>query len=184
MKKLSQIKKLLYIASWALFIPIYVLLFLIGLPVTYLMVKRDHQSSHWPKWAWLWGNDEEGYPVWAAQRNIEPWHWYAIRNPVNNLRYVFKDREANWSGNWTSEVMEARELLENNTDKAYRWAWNGLFAGFRIVWLNGYWEQMINGELDCGADSYNEFWIGWKVGSTVPGMGFTLQLRLKREIGK
>ena len=90
--------------------------------------------------------------------------------------------------------MEAQELLDNNVNKAYLWRWNGPFASFRIVWLNGFVPEEDVGEEPfivpkhlinmATADSYNEFWIGWKVGSTVPGMGFTLQLRLKREIGQ
>lgn len=55
-----------------------------------------------PDWLWLWGNDEEGYcsqfakdngpPAWVAKLITSPsfsmWWWAAIRNTVDNLRFV------------------------------------------------------------------------------------------------
>ena len=190
-KMLPLWKKILYILSWIIVLPVYALLVLMGLfivPIGLLLRSWEgtRRSTFWPELFWLWGNDEDQYsPHWHGDTWWKDFIWLAIRNPVGNFKFLFKDREANWSGNWVSPVMEAQELLDNNTSYAYRWAYNGLFAGFRIVWMNDYKDMpMRDHTVKSFAESYNEFWIGWKVGSAVPGMGFTLQLRLKREIGK
>lgn len=129
---------------------------------------------------WLWGNDEEGVPEWWMMRakrvggiraKLPNWWWYAIRNPVNNFRFLFDDREAKRETNWNFDLpMEPQNLLDAGLSSAYMWSYSGIFASYRLVWL---------GEKG----KYSEFWIGWKVGSPVPGMGFTTQLRLKRDIG-
>lgn len=174
---MSLIKKILYILSWIpafIFSVVALILGLIAVPIALLF-------SRWPKILWLWGNDEEGCPMWwdiiasagtegrIAQRFPCFW-WYAIRNPVNNARYIFKDREANISGNWVQSSMEAQDMIDHYRDDVHQWRWSGPFAGYRRVWLTE-------------AGKYSEFWIGWKVGSTVPGMGFTLQYRRNRKIG-
>lgn len=50
---------------------------------------------HWPRWAWLWDNNEDGVaalwyrqqnPTWSLAR--QQFTWSALRNPCNNLRYV------------------------------------------------------------------------------------------------
>lgn len=62
------------------------------------------QHSYWmkfyslPKWAWLWGNDEEGtaslmpYYWWQCEGKADTFwnqlYWLQIRNPVNNLRFT------------------------------------------------------------------------------------------------
>ena len=43
-------------------------------------------------------------------------------------------------------------------------------AGYRRVWLNK-------------DGTYGEIWLGWKLGSPVPGLGFTTQIRLKQAVG-
>jgi len=168
------------IAAWQAFLPVgLIFLGVITVPIALLF-------DDWPKLLWLWGNDEEGCPAWWGEQALAKggfikrfprWWWYVVRNPVNNLRYVFDDREANYSGNWATQEMEAHSLLGASILSAYRWAFNGAFAGYRSVW--------INPELNkAGNITYSEFWIGWKPGSTVPGMGFTMQYRRNRELGK
>jgi hypothetical protein len=48
-----------------------------------------------PRWLWIWGNDEDGldpiwyaviHPTWGAWRRM--YTWAAIRNSVNNLRFL------------------------------------------------------------------------------------------------
>lgn len=82
------------------------ILAIIGLPIcalcAYLIPGRIVKSPitrlpmlTFPKWAWLWANDEDGtYPTWYARIN-PTWSksrvefvWTALRNPVNNLRFV------------------------------------------------------------------------------------------------
>ena len=52
-----------------------------------------------PRWLWIWGNDRDGYlgdrrGWWADQCNgdhlgfFSMFKWAAIRNPVNNMRFV------------------------------------------------------------------------------------------------
>lgn len=52
-------------------------------------------QSHWPSWAWLWDNEEDGIlPTWYHSQH-DKWidaHvmfiWSAFRNSCNNLRFV------------------------------------------------------------------------------------------------
>lgn len=139
----------------------------------------------WPKLLWLWGNDEEQPPLWFMKkgRPCPTWWWYAIRNPVNNLRFVFADLAPVMTGNWVQDSMEARDLIKAGRIMAYRWAWRGPFAGYRRVWLKDAENWSLSRDHPVPTH-YSEIWFGWKVGSTVPGMGFTTQVRLNREVGK
>ena len=175
---MTNFKKFLYILSWIPVILLHIPLLLLGL----IMVPIGLFYS-WPKLCWLWYNDEEGCPDWwfdtAKMKGgfigmFPRFWWYAVRNPVNNFRFIFKDRKANISGNWTEGRMEAQDLIDRRMKVAYQWKWSGPFAGYRRVWLRYY---------GMSAVTYSEFWIGWKIGSTVPGMGFTLQYRRNRKIG-
>ena len=178
---MNNIKKSLYVLSW---IPVAIIkwslaLFgLIWVPVCLGTVNGDFSGMFW-----LWGNDEEGCPEWwltsAANGNegkIAEWFprfwWYAIRNTVNNSRFLFEDRDlCALETNWYPELpMEAKQLLEKGQRSAFFWVWSGPFAGYRRVWLND-------------DDKYSEIWFGWKLGSDVPGLGFTTQLRIKRGSG-
>lgn len=177
---MSRLQKILYILSWIPAFAVKAVLWFIGLFVVAFWVGRSDQSKHWAKWARVvWGNDEEGYPINLGQ---SAWWWYAMRNPVNNSRYWFKDRIPQTMTNWRhyddlgADVsktipMEPANMLEKGQAVAWRWSWSGPFAGFRRVWLRG-------------SKNYSEIWFGWKVGSDVPGMGLTAQVRLNREIGR
>jgi hypothetical protein len=95
-----------YIALFILIQLASLILTIIGLPIcalcAYALPTRTTASRvtgnpivSFPKWAWLWSNDEDGvYPTWYAKLN-PAWSkartiftWSALRNPVNNLRYV------------------------------------------------------------------------------------------------
>lgn len=182
---LSKPRKAFYILSWIPVAAVHIVLILLGLvAVPFALHLCDYEpgiprKDMWPDFFWIWGNDEEEVPRWWYNKAAQNWltrlfpnfWWYAIRNPVNNFRFIFKDRAANWSGNWVSDVMEPTELIENGVGEAHRWKYNGMFAGYRKVWLNG-------------DGKYSEIWVGWKIGSGVPGMGFTTQVRLNRQIGE
>ncbi len=192
-------KKILYAISWIPVILLYTFPLLMIWPFTNISLCQAFlpvglvflglitvpiavMFDKWPKLLWLWGNDEEGCPDWWIRNaatgedgwlaeKLPRWWWYAIRNTVNNFRFIFKDREPEIESNWGPlKPMEAGNMLARGQAVAYRWAYKGPFAGYRRVWLKG-------------QDKYSEFWIGWKPGSTVPGMGFTIQLRLNRKIG-
>lgn len=179
--------KVLYILSWIPISLIKISLAVLGLlavPLALHACAYKHNMPHrdvWPDILWIWGNQEEGPPRWwqidasGSKNPLVRWFpnfwWYAIRNPVNNMRYIFDDREGNLKTNWYEDIpMEAHQMLAVGQQMAFQWVWNGPFAGYRRVWLNG-------------QDRYSEIWFGWKVGSGVPGLGFTTQVRLKRKIG-
>ncbi len=202
---MNNFKKALYILSWIPVAAIKIVLALLGLVVVPIALQFDLDSRLWPKVFWLWGNDEHSVaPRWWMHdgkhhnwfsRKFPNWWWFAIRNPVNNTRFIFEDREVNIDTNWHVRIktdepykivfkpMEPKYLLEAGQQFAYRWSWNGPFAGYRKVWLNEF-VPSTDTFPTARVDSYSEIWFGWKVGSDVPGMGFTMQLRLKREIGQ
>ena len=205
---MNKARKALYIASWVPVALVKIALTLIGLVVVpiglltqRMSYKKGHtvDGNHWPDILWLWGNDEEWVPEWWFVRADQEWYtryiprfwWLAIRNPVGNLRFLFKDRDAHIESNWDQALpMEAELMLKKEQESAYCWSWAGPFAGYRLVWLNGFAVAFDTTDRDnpkrigAIADSYHEFWFGWKLGSGVPGLGFTMQVRLKREIGK
>jgi hypothetical protein len=125
----------------------------------------------------LYGNKEEGCPEWwlkmdkPAIKDVFPrWWWFAVRNPVNNMRFLFDDDEPFDRYGWQGDSMEAHDLIEAGVTSASLWRRRGLLAGYRRVWLNK-------------DGTYGEIWFGWKVGSIVPGLGFATQFRPKNEIG-
>ena len=171
---MNPIVKLLHIIQWVgvitLMIPFMLLGAFLVVPLA-LLFKADMKKL------WLWGNAEEGCPDWwlkmdkPAIKDVFPrWWWFVIRNPLNNMRYMFDDSEKFDTYGWQQDSMEAHDLIAADITSASRWRRRGKLASYRRVWLND-------------IDTYSEFWIGWKVGSTVPGLGFATQLRLKREIG-
>ena len=185
---MNKLIKGLHILSWIPLAIIKLILFIVGLFFIPLFLINRNQykyeldgryfSSMW----WLWDNKEEGCPDWwikkSKQKNwvaktFPRWWWFAIRNPVNGFRYIFKDRqlyaiETNVEG----ESIEPEELIKQQLTSGYMWRSSGPFGGYRKVWLSD----------EPGL--YSEIWFGWKVGSEVDGMGFTMQVRLNREIGK
>jgi hypothetical protein len=93
------------------------LLFLAGLPVCAVLAyrgiaKQDANGAyHWPWAFWLWDNAEDGTcPTWYRKAHptrsdaTNEFIWTALRNSVNNLRYVrgvsAKGRPL-WLYNWT-----------------------------------------------------------------------------------
>ncbi len=172
-----RIKDVLSVVLWVPFIALKLALMIIGLVAVPFGIALD-----WRGPLWLWGNDEEGCPDWWLRRakteNIVAktfpcWWWYAVRNPVGNLRFLFKEPRAyNEITNWPPTApMEAPQMINVGQGMAFRWRRAGFKSGYRRVWLNG-------------RDKYSEIWFGWKLGSSVPGLGFALQVRLKRPVGQ
>lgn len=150
----DAISAILSILAWAPMMVLKLALVLLGLitvPAGILVAKGDY--SRWPKLLWLWGNDQDGLgPTWWQQRLKDDgfksqFLWLAVRNPANNLRYLFK--EPPYYRHATGTIGK------------FQWDWRRykLISGFRI-WTAGF-----------------EFYIGFKVGLTVPGLGFTSQFR-------
>lgn len=82
--------------------PFWAPLVLAGFPICFVLARFKIMEQdaaglfHWPRWAWLWDNKEDGvHPGWYASQfpNWSSWHiafeWTARRNTVNNLRYVW-----------------------------------------------------------------------------------------------
>lgn len=157
------VRKVLFVLSWIPFLLIKLVLALLGLVVVPIALWRKADMTKLP----VWGNREGVLSFWKGS---DFW-WYAIRNPVNNLRFCFQDPEEFYSEtNWSMDSMEAAEMQEAGQAMAYYWRWSGWKSCYRRVWLNDNLH-------------YSEIWFGWKIGSSVPGLGFTSQVRLKRDIG-
>lgn len=78
-------------------LPICAVLPLLPLRMENLNTQFIHAPTlwHYPKLAWLWDNDEDGvFPAFYAREHLNwsVWRiiftWTALRNPVNNLRFV------------------------------------------------------------------------------------------------
>ena len=171
-------KEYLLALLWLPFIIVKGILAIIGglfiVPVGLIFCEGNYKD--WADIFWLWGNDEDGLgpesfkPKWP--RYLARWWWLSVRNPVNNSRYLFKDTEdykekTNWPH---GDPMEAQQMKQHGRHSVYRWRRKSWKVGYRKVWLTSPYK-------------YSEIWIGWKLGSSVPGLGFSLQFRRKRDIG-
>jgi len=163
----------LYILSW---IPVGIInlaLLLIGIPIVGYFARWPQER--WPSWTWLWQNDEDqGDPNWYQLRfpELSPYmrrfRYMAFRNPVNNHRFVFKEpRTFKTAGDPEAFNYDGKSLLAAGIRSSSGWRYSGLFAGYKRTWLKG-------------PGKYSEIYFGWKVGSPVPGLGFTVQLRFNR----
>jgi hypothetical protein len=88
-----------YVALFVLIQAINVPLILLGLPVCALCC---HLHT-WPRWAWLWGNDQDG-PLAGGTTAWDVFQWTALRNPVHNLALVpgvFGKGRPLWYRTWT-----------------------------------------------------------------------------------
>lgn len=83
---------------------IALILAIIGIPICAVLSFGGYSRQttgvvlgklNWPRWAWLWDNDEDGtaplaftnqHPSWSLNRC--EFVWTALRNPVNNFRFV------------------------------------------------------------------------------------------------
>lgn len=187
---------LLSLPIWTLFILVRTALMLVGhvlIPVAVLFKAYEVRPSKFYdkqilSWTWkimyLWGNEEDGiggspnYPfngeMWSLNRKI--WTWSAVRNPVNNLRFVpilsFKlnPEKIKWYGNQLN-------LHLHNTTEHYYFAHQGAYSCLLIMY------RSKSGEL-------KRFWLGWKIRPSakingvspyqVPGVGFSTQITTRR----
>lgn len=194
---MNPVVKLLHIVQWAaiilLMLPFMALGGFIVIPLA-LLFKIDMKEL------WLWGNREEGYPArfdryvqdFWYKKIFPQWWWYTVRNPLNNMRFMFDDDAPFDIDGWEPQSMEAHDLIIADIESTSRWSYRGAMAGYRRVWLTVQKKDKLllikslfklRRVYRSAGIYYGEFWIGWKVGSIVPGLGFATQLRLKREIG-
>jgi hypothetical protein len=111
----KNLKKTLAILAslviWPAYMALDLALAIIGVPIVAMLAYTKtwtiapggfvgRKIAYWPKWAWLWGNDEDGvigsyefqtdHYNWSDSRKA--FVWSALRNSVNNLRYVWPIR--------------------------------------------------------------------------------------------
>lgn len=158
---------------WPLYIAVSLVLWIVGLPVVYVLARRrawtyrpsqyfDHSVFAWKySWAWVYGNEEDGItgPEWFAeqhrtqsfQRRI--FLWSALRNPSNNLRFlkinpVIEPGKIYYYGNSNdpTEITDADGIV-----KPFQWAftWQGPYAGIVARW-------------QIKPDRHAQVRIGWK----------------------
>jgi hypothetical protein len=112
-----------------------------------------------PSLFWLWSNEEDGvlgsteykarYPKWSEF--LRGWVWSAIRNPVNNLRFVkylsckIDPNKINFQG----DLGQDPRLYENRQAAYSYFCWHGIYTSYRKQYVK--------------AGKLNEFWIGWKL---------------------
>ena len=118
----------------------------------------------WPDWTNVWQNNE----IRGSDQELQ-WNWkerfqfMALRNGANNMRFWFKQPVTYKSWGYDGE-MESQPMKDAGIQITERWRQVGWMFSYRRLWLiNNY--------------QYREFYVGWKIGSSVPGMGFTLQNR-------
>jgi hypothetical protein len=156
MKYLKMLMRLPYaLVNWTVFAAVKLTLVVIGLVAVKMALRHGLDSDFWPSRYWLWGNEEEGYPAWSP---VSPYKWYAIRNPVNNLRLLFHEPRF--------LTVLGTPNMDTTPGLQWRYAYGGWKDSFRVTWGK---VRPFKGK--------KEFYIGWKIGSNVPGVGFTLQLR-------
>lgn len=188
---LNKFMKILHILSWILWFEIRAVGWLTGLVMVLVGFAVTKPGEKWPWYCWLWGNDEDdsrvafkhpeqvnmdwyineaaGAKWWNPTLKWTPnYHWFAFRNNFNNHRWVFKDREPNFAGDFQIDGLNARELRNQNRTIAYRWVYDGIFAGFKQV-------QVIS------TTKHKQWWFGWKLGHSTPGLGLTFRLPTKRD---
>lgn len=126
-----------YIPLFILVQAVSLVLTVIGIPICAVLAYSHYSDLgpdmkwHWPAWAWLWDNNEDGTMPWWYVRQNSDWsnaklefHWTALRNPCNNLRYVrgvSKVGRPLWRKTWT---MFAKRYY-------FQAGWNG--SGFPVL---------------------------------------------------
>jgi len=138
-------------------------LWLAGIPICYALARSGKYAERdslyygkrvlaWtPRWAWIWGNEEDGVggTTWwdARVKGAFSWReiflWSALRNPANNLRFVPvlhpvpEPKRVRYAGNSIDPWDDLKALREEG-DGLHRpywcYAWQGLFAGFYVIW--------------------------------------------------
>ena len=116
-------------------------LWLAGLPICAFLAlvgasTFDQKSGlyHWPRWAWVWDNEQDGvdphwyeiaHPGWS--KVLREFVWTALRNSVSNFRFV---RGVSGAGRpmwyWTGTVFGAQRYAKAGWESS---TWPSLSAG-------------------------------------------------------
>ena len=128
---LDLIRVLFWLLREALFLPI----FLIGLPIVALLELtgsyslRYGKTWHFPSWAWLWDNEDDG--VCPTGYNALTWY---LRNPCVNLRLLplFGFKAAGRSFYSKANCRITPDIDPSPTGWTYAITWTGPYMG---VWF-------------------------------------------------
>lgn len=151
---------LINLPLWLGYELVWLLLFVVGLLIVPLCIELGHHEKSRvtqlmiytaPRLLWLWGNDEDGYQSatvlrllparWGLWRTM--YHWAAIRNPVNNLRFI-------------------RWLHPPQRLNGARWA---KWGAFTFVW-QGILGRLVYNDEKRQASEPGWFAVGWKYDPT------------------
>lgn len=143
------------LVQWAI-----VLLFLLPLLLgTLVFVPIGACFSEWPRWIWIYGNEDE--PSTGGWWDKVKWHF---RNPVANMRTLFK--EPDWVVTWGAT---------DSMDEV---------AGWQIRWRHSVFADSLR--ITAGKPDPNkgkqEMYFGWKIKSKTPGVGFAWSLRMPLKV--
>lgn len=143
--------------GWLLLIPLLAIRFLLALIGLVVVPFTDRLTNP------IYGNREDPCPrIWFRPDDpfwLRDYMWRAIRNPTNNLRYLFEAPPYDYKGTY-------------NCDHAVRQ--DGELSAWRLVHEGIYVEYWYLRRLKDGG--LFEFRVGWKF-SGVPGFAPTIQLR-------
>ena len=141
--------------QWTTLIILRLALILLGIPIVALAIpfRRAAVSAsggreivNLPRWAWLWGNDFDGLlgdkRGWWADNTpfgvavdsyLAMWWWAAVRNPVNNLRFVpgitcpVSDCTVEYRGNYVVEDKPGQGGFQFVIARKQSSIWYGLY---------------------------------------------------------
>lgn len=142
-----------YIAiQWAICLLLLIPILIAGL----IAVPVGALYKEWPRWLWLFGNeDEPRYGKWWDKVK-----WYGYRNPVANLRKLFKEPK------WVC-TFGATDSMDAVAGWQIRWRFSVFADSIRIT----------GGKPDKSKGK-KELYFGWKLRSKTPGVGFATSIRM------
>ena len=130
---------------------------LVAVPLSRVSDGRHRTPYIW----WLWGNDEPGFrnqDLSVMDLLIDR----IFRNPVGNSKYLLEKI----FGDPQDYIQYGSDIDEGYTGFQWRYRRVGLLDSIRVVWG----KPRKQGK--------KEIYIGFKIGSNVPGFGITAQFRL------
>ena len=156
---------------WPVFVVLKFIFWLLGLVLVPLSFLGDGLERP-PRLLWLWGNDEVGFRNEDFGGYGEMLWDRMMRNPVGNSKYflewLFGDPQQ-------FEQFGVARMLANHVDGVdplesdgflWRWRQKGVLSSFRMTFGR------------ARPEGKREIYIGFKLGSSVPGIGFTFQFRI------
>jgi len=164
---------------WPVAVAIHVVLFLLGgiVFVPFCLLVYKNNSMYWPSFInSIWGNDAQPNPTkikWYManvnrkggwRKKYPSYNWFAVRNKAANLRHYFQDPD--YEDLFIATSYDHEKFNVESAAKTHGSAWRFLACGWKASFR---WVSHNNGT----ANPPSEFYIGWKLNSSTPGLGFT-----------